>query len=200
MAARTGWIGGVLALGFAVVIAPPALLFWNAIQPEPWDSHTVQIRYQSVRYEAGGLVFRYSVQNLTHRTARFLPDATQIRALQPADRPPVGYANLRLPLELPAEGMQTVDIRLELPSVRTSMVQEESDEQTRQVLQHKPMAGAAPETDSPGSPLPMRGKIAANEHQPPAPTFSLEDSLMDLQGFELSDPGRGIKLVFPRGW
>src|ERR1035438_6348635 len=106
---RTGWIGGALAAGFAVVLAPPILLFWNAIQPEPWNSNTVKIRFQNVRYEAGGLVFRYVVQNLTHHTARFLPEATQVRARQPAARPPVGYANLKLPLELPAESVQEVE-------------------------------------------------------------------------------------------
>jgi len=189
-----------LAVGFAVVLAPPMLLFWNAIQPEPWDSNTLKIRFQSVQYEAGGLVFRYSVQNLTHHTARFLPDTTQLRALQPADRPPVGYANVKLPLELPADSMQQVELRLELPGARLSLWREQSDEQTRMVLQHKP-PGAPPDTDSPVSPLPMRGKIAANETQPPAqPAFSFEDSLSDLQGFELTDPSRGIRLVFPRGW
>ncbi len=105
---RTGWIGAALGAGFAVVLLPPALLFWSAIQPEPWNSNTVKIRFQSVRYEAGGLVFRYSVQNLTHRTARFVADSTQIRALQPADRPEVGYPNLKLPLELAAGGTSRV--------------------------------------------------------------------------------------------
>lgn len=189
-----------MALGFAVVVAPPILLFWNAIQPEPWDTNSVKIRYQNVRYEAGGLVFRYSVQNLTHRTARFLPDNTQVRALQPSDRPPVGYANMKLPLELPADTIQEVEVRLELPGTRLSMWREQSDEQTRMVLQHKPQ-GSPPDTDLPGSPLPMRGKIAANENQPPAqPNFSFEDSLTDLQGFELTDHSRGVRLVFPRGW
>ena len=198
---RTGWIGAALGAGFAVVLLPPVLLFWSAIQPEPWNSNTVKIRFQSVRYEAGGLVFRYSVQNLTHRAARFAPDSTQIRALQSADRPPVGYANLRLPLELAAQGTQEVDIRLELPGTRLSLFRDESDEQTRMVLQHKP-PGTPPDTDSPVSPLPMRGKIAHNEPQPPPPqpSFSFEDSLSDLQGFELTDPNRNVRLVFPRGW
>ena len=199
-ARRTGWIGAALALGFVVVLTPPLILFWNAIQPDPWDAHTIKIRYQAVRYEAGGLVFRYAVQNLTHRTARFFPDSTQIRALQSSDRPPVGYPNLRLPLELPADSVQQVEIRLELPGTRMSMLQEQSDEQTKMVLQHKP-AGTPPDNDAPVSPLPMRGKIAANEKQPPPqPTFSFDDSLSDLQGFELSDTVKGVKLVFPRGW
>jgi hypothetical protein len=199
-AQRTGWIGFAVALGFAVVLAPPVLLFWDAIQPEPLDSRTVKIRFQSVHYEAGGLVFRYTVQNLTHRPARFLPETTQIRALQPSDRPPAGYPNLKLPLELPAEQVEQVDVRLELPAIRPSM--EQSDEQTRMVLQHKPMVGTLPENDSPVSPLPMRGKIAANENSPPPPqpSFSVEDSLTDLQGFELTDSTRGIKLTFPKGW
>jgi hypothetical protein len=201
MPTRTGWIGGALAIGFAVVVAPPILLFWNAIQPEPWDSNTLKVRFQTVRYEAGGLVFRYAVQNLTHHTAHFNPDTTQIRALQSADRPPVGYANIKLPLELPAESIQVVELRLELPGTRMSMWREQSDdEQTKMVLQHKP-PGSPPDTDSPLSPLPMRGKIAANENQRPVqPNFSFEDSLSDLQGFELADQTKGMKLVFPRGW
>lgn len=197
---RMGFMGAALAAGFAIVLAAPVLLFWNAIQPEPWNSSTLKIRYQNVRYEAGGLVFRYVVQNLTRRTARFLPETTQIRALQPADRPPVGYANLKLPLELPAKSVQEVEMRLELPSSRFSMWREESDEQTRKVLQHKP-AGSPSETDLPGASLPMRGNLGANENQTPAqPSFSLEDFLSDLQGFELTVPVRGVRLVFPRGW
>jgi hypothetical protein len=121
-----------------------------------------------------------------HRTARFLPDSTQVRALQTAGRPPVGYANLKFPLELPGTHM--------------SMWREHSDEQTKRVLQHKP-PGAPPDNDAPVSPLPMRGQIAANENQPPThPTFSSEDSVLDLQGFELTDLSSGVRLVFPRGW
>ena len=195
---RTGWIGGALAIGIAVVLAPPTLLFWKAIQPEPWNSSTLKIRFQDVRYEAGALVFRYSVQNLTHHTARFLPDATQVRALQPSDRPPVGYANLRLPLELAADAVREVEMRLELPGARSSVWQERSDEQTRAVLRHRP-AGSPPDNDSPVSPLPLLGKLAAND-PPPEAGFSLEDFLGDLQGFELTVPARGIRLVFPRGW
>ena len=118
---RTGWIGGVLAIGMAVVLAPPTLLFWKAIQPDPWNSSTLKIRFQDVRYEAGALVFRYSVQNLTHHTARFLPEATQVRALQPADRPPVGYANVKLPLELTGDTVRDVEMRLDLPGMRSSL-------------------------------------------------------------------------------
>src|SRR5437764_12099417 len=113
---RSLWIGLALTAGFLVVAAPPVMLFWSAIQPEPWNSNTVKIRYQSVRYEAGGLVFRYNVQNLTHQAAHFYPETTQIRALQPSDRPPVGYANVRLPLEIAAQSSQLVAIRPGLPA------------------------------------------------------------------------------------
>lgn len=195
---RSAGIGAALAAGFLVVLAPPLLLFWSAIQPEPWNDATLRIRFQSVRYEAGGLVFRYNVQNLTRRSARFYPESTQIRALQPSDRPPVGYANVHLPLELPAESSQDVDIRLELPATRLTL-REDSDEQTKMVLQHKP-PGSLPENDAPVSPLPMRGKIARNESQPAQPAFSFEDSLTDLQGFELTVPNKDVRLVFPRGW
>jgi hypothetical protein len=194
-----GWIGGALAIGTLVVLAPPILLFWKAVQPEPLDANALRIRFQTVRYEAGGLVFRYLVQNLAHTTARFVPEGTQVRALQPPDRPPVGYANVKLPLELPPGSVQEVELRLELPATLLSMWQTQSDEQTKQVLQHK--APGSPVDVDAGSPLPMRGPIAANENLRPAqPNFSLEDSLTDLQGFELSDPTRGIRLVFPRGW
>lgn len=194
---RAAWIGGVL-VGTVVVLVPPALLFWNAIQPEPLDSSTVKIRFQSVRYEAGGLAFRYSVQNLTHRSARFVPDSTQVRALQPSDRPPVGYANVRLPLELPADSVTAVELRLELPG-SLSLSGEVSDGLTRAILQHKP-PGAPSDSDAPVSPLPMRGKIASAENPAPQSTPSIEDSLSNLEGFELSDSASGIRLVFPRGW
>lgn len=194
---RVAWIGGVL-LGTVVVLVPPVLLFWSAIQPEPLDSNTVKIRFQSVRYEAGGLAFRYSVQNLTHRGARFAPDSTQIRALQHSDKPPVGYANVRLPLELPAESVTVVELRLELP-VSLPLSGEVSDGLTRAILQHK-TPGTPSDTDAPVSPLPMRGKMAPRENPPPPSTPSVEDSLSNLEGFELSDPARGIRLVFPRGW
>lgn len=198
MANRRGaWIGGVLA-GTVVVLIPPVLLFWNAIQPEPLDSSTVKIRFQSVRYEAGGLAFRYSVENLTHHAARFAPDSTRIRALQPPDRPPVGYANVRLPLELPAASVTVVELRLELPGT-LPLSGEASDTLTRSILQHK-APGTPPDTDAPVSPLPMRGKMASAANPPPQPAPSVEDSLSNLDGFELTDPARGIRLVFPRGW
>lgn len=195
---RTAWIGGALAAGTVVVLVPPVLLFWSAIQPQPLDSSTVKVRFQSVRYEAGGLAFRYSVQNLTHRSARFVPDSTQIRALQPADRPLVGYANVRLPLELPAESVTVVELRLELPG-SLSLSGEASDGLTRAILQHQP-PGTPSDTDAPVSPLPMRGKMASAENPPPQSTPSVEDSLSNLEGFELSDSALGIRLVFPRGW
>ena len=194
---RVAWIAGVLA-GTVVVLVPPVLLFWNAIQPEPLDSSTVKIRFQSVRYEAGGLAFRYAVHNLTHRSARFVPDSTQIRALQPSDRPPVGYANVRLPLELPAEKVTVVELRLELPA-SLPLSGEVSDGLTRAILQHKP-PGTPADSDAPVSPLPMRGQIAPHDNPPPPSTPSVEDSLANLEGFELSDSARGIRLVFPRGW
>lgn len=194
---RTAWIGGVLA-GTVVVLIAPVLLFWKAIQPEALDSSTVKIQFQSVRYEAGGLAFRYSVRNLTHHSARFAPDSTRIRALQPSDRPPVGYANVRLPLELAAASVTVVELRLELPA-SLPLSGEVSDGLTRAILQHRP-PGAPSDSDAPVSPLPMRGKMAAEGNPPPESTPSIEDSLSNLDGFELSDPARGIRLVFPRGW
>ena len=172
------------------VLAPPALLFWNALQPEPWNSSTVRIRFQTIRYEAGGLVFRYSVQNLTRHAAHFLPNATQIRALQPAGRPPVGYANVKLPLELPAGALKEVDLRLELPGTPQSLWREQAGD-PRQT------PGVPPDAESSGAPI--AGTAEGRESGTATPDF-LEDSLTDLQGFELTDPARGILLIFPRGW
>lgn len=186
-----GWTGFVLTLATLAVLAPPALLFWNALQPEPWNSRTVKIRFETIRYEAGGLVFRYSVRNLTHHAARFLPNATQIRALQPAGRPPVGYANVKLPLELPAGALKEVDLRLELPGTPQSMWQEQSDGQTRKSQES--------DNESPGSPEAVPATLPGRESNM-APANLFEDSLTDFQGFELTDPARGILLIFPRGW
>ena len=186
-----GWTAFGLAVATMAVLAPPALLFWNALQPEPWNSSTVKIRFQTIRYEAGGLVFRYSVQNLTHHAAHFLPNATQIRALQPAGRPPVGYANVKLPLELPAGALKEVDLRLELPGTPQSLWREQPNEQKQKA--------AGSDIEPPGSPQPMTGGLAGRENEMPPPDL-FEDSLSDLQGFELTDPARGILLIFPRGW
>src|SRR5262245_32173205 len=101
MAVRTGWISAALTAGFAVVLAGPVWLAWHTLRLPAWNHQTLNVRFQTVRYEAGGLVFAYLVENRTFRTARILPEHTRIHALQQVDRPTVGYPNLPLPLVLP---------------------------------------------------------------------------------------------------
>lgn len=154
-AVRTGWIVAGLALGFAVVLAGPVLLLWDAFTSTPWNETTLKAEFQSMRYESGGLIFRYAVHNLTGRVAQFQPALTEVRALQAKDRPSVGYPNVLLPLEVPARGSHVVEVRLEV---------------------------------APSAPLPTVAE------------FSLENALIDLNGFELVDETNGIRLVLPRGW
>ena len=200
MAGRTWLIGGALALGFAVVLAPPALLVWNVLKPAPLNEQTLIVRFEAVRYDAGGLVFSYTVENTTGRMARFLPGETEVRALQPNDRPVVGFANVRLPMDLPAHSTQVVELRLELPG--PGGIGPSNAEQNRAILKPKPLPPPAAGDDAAVSPLPM---IDPPQTAPaPAPRRSLQamvqDSLLDLNGFELTDRNRGLKLVFPRGW
>jgi len=199
MAGRTWLIGGALALGYAVVLAPPAFLVWHALRPLPWNDQTLKVHFESLRYEAGGLVFRYSVENTTGRTARFLPGETEIRAIQPNDRPVVGFANVRLPVDLPAHSTQAVDLRLELPS--PGAIEPPVPAQNRAILKPRLPSTTSGDQDAPVSPLPMRDP--PNPQPPPAqPSWqqTLQDSLLDLNGFELTDRQHGLKLVFPRGW
>ena len=196
---RSIWILAGLTLGFAVVLAGPVLLLWDAWSPTPWDETTLKAEFQSIRYESGGLVFRYAVHNLTRHAARFQPTLTEIHALQAKDRPPVGYPNVLLPFNVPARGSHVVEVRLELASFMQAPNGLSSDEQTRRVLQNHPQ-GSALSSDAPVSPLPMLGP------NPPPPTpaataeFSLQDALFDLNGFELVDATNNIRLVLPRGW
>ncbi len=170
-AVRTFWIVLGLALGFAVVLAGPVLLFRDALYSNPWNETTLKAEFQSIRYESGGLVFRYAVHNLTRHTALFQPTLTEIHALQAQDRPPVGYPNVLLPFDVPARGSHVVEVRLEL-------------------------------AEAPVSPLPMQGPPTPAPTAPsPAPAeFSLQDTLFELNGFELVDATNGIRLLLPRGW
>lgn len=164
MAARTWVIGAALALGYAAVLAPPLLLVRHAVEPD-WNDETLRVSFDSIHYEAGGLIFRYSVENRTGHTARFLPGETEIRALQRKERPAPGYANIRLPVNLPAHSTKAVELRLELPGN--------------------------------GPTGPSREPTASSQ---PSFWLTVEDSLLDLDGFELVDPARNLKLVFPRRW
>jgi hypothetical protein len=185
-------------MGFAVVLAPPALLVWHALRPLPWNGQTLKVRFESVRYEAGGLVFRYSVENTTGRMARFLPGETEILALQPKDRPVVGFANVRLPVDLPAHSTQPVELRLELPSI--GLLQPATGDQNRAILNPQLPSAVPSDQEAPVSPLPMLDPPEKPPTAQPSVQFTVEDSLLDLDGFELTDLHHGLKLLFPRGW
>jgi hypothetical protein len=114
---RTWWIGLALAAGFGVVLAGPAWLLWHAIEPELGDRSSLEARFDSVWVEQGTVVFSYALRNRTSREARLLPAETAVNVLQAKDRPPLGYAVMRLPLELAAHASQQVEVRLEVPDV-----------------------------------------------------------------------------------
>ena len=170
-----GWRVAGLALGFAVVLAGPVLLFWDAFSSPPWNETTLKAEFQSMRYEGGGLVFRYAVHNLTRRAAHFQPVLTEVRALQASDRPPVGYPNVLLPLDVPAGGSHVVEVRLELPGVM-----------------ERPADPPAPPTHNPAEGAPPAAASAAE--------FSVQNALIELNGFLLVDETNGIRLMLPRGW
>lgn len=199
MALRTWVIGGALAIGYAVALTPPAWLVWNVVRPQPLNDQTLKVRFESVRYEAGGLVFSYSVENTTGRSARFLPGETEVRALQTKDRPVAGFANVHLPVELPAHTLQTVELRLELQT--PGPIEPPTEEQDRAILNPKLPSTGSTDQEAPVSPLPM---IEPPKTQAPPPEvvtqLTVEDSLLDLNGFELTDQHHGLKVIFPRGW
>ncbi|HWC99190.1 MAG TPA: hypothetical protein VG456_20670 [Candidatus Sulfopaludibacter sp.] len=179
-AVRTIWIVAGLILGFAVVLAGPAILVWQEYLAYPLNENSFQVEFQSMRYEAGGLVFRYTIHNLTPRVARFQSSLTEVRALQPKDRPSVGFPNVRLPFEVPPHGSHVIEVRLQLPGRSANPSGDLFDEQTRRLLQ------------APAS--------AASPASPTLPDFSLQDALVDLNGFVVEDEVNGLRLVLPRGW
>jgi hypothetical protein len=171
---RTVWIIAGLLLGFAVVLAGPALLCWDFLHENPWNESNLNAKFQSVRYESGGLVFRYTVRNFTSRDARFRPTLTEIRALQSKDQPLVGYPNVLLPFDVPAKGTHSLDVRLELPGLRR--------------LSSGMSFG---EFGTPPSSADASASVQA---------LSPQDALTDLEGFELVDETNGIRLMLPRAW
>jgi hypothetical protein len=194
---RTVWIVLGLVLGFAVVLAGPALLLWNTFVGSTPGERDLKADFQSVRYEAGGLIFRYTVHNLTQRSVQFLPTLTEVHAVQAKDRPAVGYPNILLPFTLPGRGSHVVEVRLELPSALAPPASL-SDEQTRQVLETQPL-GTPAFPDTPVSPLPMRGPVAPAV-SPGIIELSVQGTLTDLNGFVIEDEANGLRLVLPRGW
>src|SRR5689334_16303489 len=113
MPARTPpWILAAVMVGSLAVAAGPALLVWQYLRPEPWNP---RVRFEGARYEAGGFVFSYLVENRTRRRLRMLPDATQIRAIQSKGSPEAGHVSVMLPLDVEAYSAQRVEVRMELP-------------------------------------------------------------------------------------
>jgi len=198
---RTCGISVALAAGFATVLAGPGWLLWNAVHFQGWNPQTLSVRFQNVRFEAGGLVFRYILDNRTYRTARFLREHTEVRALQQTGRPMVGYPNLPLPLVVRGHSRQLVEIRLELPTSPFSRWSGISEDQTRRVLQNR--LPDVSRGEALVSPLPMHSTErdrTAKAEAPPPPVWSPDESLLDLDGFELVNRPQGTHLRFPRGW
>ena len=193
------WIPVALVLGYALALLGPGALLWSYLRPEPWNARTLRVRFEAVRYEAGGLVFTYSLENRTRRSARLLPGTTSIRLVHPADAPTIGYAVVRLPLQIEGRSTQHVELRLELASLRRPALSPRlSEEQTARVLQHKIPGGS--DQEPPVSPLPMRGLAAppAEARERAEPVF--ENPLNYLNGFELVNESKGLRILFPRGW
>ncbi len=186
---RSVLIGAALIAGFAVVLAGPVWLLWDALQPEPWNPQNLRVRFESVRYEAGGLIFRYTVVNRTRRALRFLPESTRIRALRRPDLPEPGYPSVSLPLDLKPRASSHVELRLEIATPQWN------DRPGQEWI------GALPEDNSDQaavSHLPLSPPLA--HAAPPPPLFDPAKPLDALDGFELIDRRTGLKLVFPRMW
>jgi hypothetical protein len=196
--ARNRWaILAVACLGVAVL---PATLLWNAVRPRPWDERTLRVHFESVRYEAAGLVFTYSVENRAWRPLRLVPNETEIRLLTASDHIPAGYPNFA-PFFLEGHSTQRVELRIELPGDPPQSAREwRSDENTRSVLQQSVPGITA--DDPAGPPLPLAGSLAASAlpAEIPEPEEVIEDALRDLDGFELVNATKGVRLLFPRGW
>src|SRR4051794_27921667 len=196
--ARIRW---AIAAGVAVVLAGPVALIRRGLTPEVWDSQHLRARFESVRYERAGLVFTYQLENRTGRATRLLPDLTTIKLMQPNDQAAAGVPVINLPLDIEAHSTRPVEVRLELPLPRSEADERrKSEEQTRRVLQHK-LPGPH-DLESPLAELPM-----SRPPTPPPVADVVKDveslfteSLSIVDGFELSNPANGIRIVFPRGW
>ena len=179
---RTVWIVLGLMLGFAVVLTGPALLVWDWVKPAAWSETDLKAEFQSVRYESGGLVFRYSVRNMTRHAAEFSPSLTEVHTLQAKGTQPVGYPNVLLPFDIPARSSHILEVRLELPSSRPL---------SSGVTFGDPLPGT-PETAQPEELVQPQPSAVAN--------LSVEDALTELDGFELVDEIKGLHLLLPRAW
>jgi hypothetical protein len=114
---RTWSIGLALAAGFAVTLAGPAWLLWHAMEPDFGDRSALDVRFDSMWVDRGAVVFSYVLRNSTSREARLLPADTAVDVLLSKDGEPLGYAVMRLPLELAPHASQQVEVRLEVPAI-----------------------------------------------------------------------------------
>lgn len=179
---RTIWIVAGLMLGFAGVLAGPSFLVWQWVKPATWSEADLKADFQSVRYESGGLVFRYAVRNLTKHAAEFRPALTEVHALQAKGSPPVGYPNVLLPFDIPAHSSHILEVRLELPSSRPL---------SSGVTFGDPLPGV-PDSAQPNGLLQPQPSAIAN--------LSVDNALTELDGFELVDEIKGLRLLLPRAW
>ena len=179
------WTVAALAIAVVLLVAAPIALAWHWTRPEPWDARHLRVQFESVRYERAALVFTYRLENRTRRSARLLPDRTTIRMIQPGGEPVLGYPVVRLPLDIEAHATQHVELRLELASQGgAALLTRHWDDQATGVLRHKlPAAQAAPAEPSFASAEDLLASI-----------------LTKMNGFEIEDAGRGIRIVFPRAW
>jgi hypothetical protein len=196
---RARWV--ILAAACLGVMALPGLLLWNCLRPVPWDARILRVRFESVRYEAAALVFTYTVENRAWRSLRLVPAQTEVRPVPTGDEVPAGFPSIAAPLLLEGHSSQRVELRMDLPADPTRFLRQPlSDENTRSVLQQAvPGITADGET---GSPLPLRGAFAALQAPPavPTPEDLISGALENLNGFELVNADKGVRLLFPRGW
>ena len=151
-------------------------------------------------YQRAALVFTYRLENRTRRSARLLPDQTTIRVIQPGGEPVLGYPVVRLPLDIEAHETQHVEVRLELATPRAAMLTpRQSEDQTAQVLRNQ-----ASGHDGAGfAALAPAHVQSAGRALRPAPRLSgqsVGQHSNQLNGFEIEDASRGIRIVFPRAW
>lgn len=110
---RTWFIGGALALGFALVLGGPLWLASEYMRPPVWDDGAVEARFDWVRLDHDTLVFAYWVRNHSSRTASLTRDAIRLRVLRPEGCSLAGDPAIPLPLKLPPHSSQRVELRLE---------------------------------------------------------------------------------------
>jgi hypothetical protein len=200
MVYRRQWTVAALAIAAVLLVAAPIALVWHWMRRELWDARHLLVQFESVRYERAALVFTYRLENRTRRSARLLPGHTTIRVVQPAGGPVLGYPVIRLPFDIEAHATQHVELRLELASPRAAILTpRQSEDQTAQVLRHK--LPDPSDLESPLSPLPVSKTQTAPAESPLGSVDDLlANTLASLNGFEIEDAGRRIRIVFPRAW